>query len=106
MGSQENIHAYNDTQQGMSHSLCWRCIKQKPLLCNRQGSKIKLLIKLGNLGAWPVVDLNGCLRLLCPANMRIEELQGHPHAKQSGAGTNPAAMRCVGHALHIPHTHK
>ena len=38
--------------------------------------------------------------------MRIEELQRHPHAKESGASTHSAAMGGVGHALHLPCKHK
>ena len=38
--------------------------------------------------------------------MRIEELQRHPHAKESGASTNSAAMGGVGYALHLPCEHK
>ncbi len=86
------MHAYNNAQQGMSHSLCWWCIKQEPLLGNRQGCKIKLLIKTCNLGAWPVIYIQGSLRRLSPTNVRIEELQGHPHAEQSGTSANSAAM--------------
>ena len=104
-GSSTNGHQAN-TQQGMSNSLCWGCIKQKPLLSNWQGCKIKLLIKTGNLGARPVIDLKGSCRCLGPTNVRIEELYWHPHADQSGAGTNSATMRGVGNALHLPHEHQ
>ena len=99
MNSTVDKHCANSTVRA-------RGLKQKPLLCNRQGSKIKLLIKRGKLGAWPMINANGSLRLLCPAHVCIEELQRHPHAQQCGAGTNSATMGGERYSLSTRHVHQ